>query len=381
MISVIIIDIDLIALKKMKNILIKYEDINICGMYINPIEALRNIEKKTPDVVFLDIDNYYMNGIDIAMNIQRLNINTEIIFVTYNEEFAVKAFEINALDYILRPISNERFRKSILRLREKCNIKYKDKNKDYIMKQIIQVQCFGNYNLSKNEIKTEFIKWRTNKVKELFAYLIFKNGKFISKAELIELLFYGIDKKKAQNSLYVTMSYLRKQLEDFGIDINSILVKDNYTLEIAPGVCDFVDFHRFLHKYSSCEVEDENINEYEKIVELYKGEYLEEEEYLWAYEVRTHLHNKYEEMLISMVEYYKNNKNSKKIEKTLIMLVANNSLSEQGNENLLQLYIDLKKPKLYLAQYERYTALLKEELDITPEEKYSDYYHTIYKQN
>lgn len=374
MISVILIDRNLAALKKLKNHLIMYEDINICGIYNDPTEALKNIEIKKPDAIFLDIDNYYMSGIETATNIKSINSNMEIIFVTSDEEFAVKAFEINALDYMLKPISKERFKKSITRLRKICNIK----DKDIIKNKIIQVQCLGNYNVTKNQLRGESIKWRTNKVKELFAYLVFKNGKFVSKSELIELLFPGIDKKKAQNSLYVTMSYLRKQLEDFGIDRNSILVNENYTLDISTGVCDFVDFDRFLCKYLNSEVDDENIGEYEKIVKLYKGEYLEEEDYLWIYEIRAYLHNEYEKILLSMAEYYRTHREPKKAEKALLKIISNNSLSEEGNKRLLELYIESKKPKLYSKQYERYTILLKEELDIIPEKKYLNYY-MIYK--
>ena len=375
MISVILIDRELTALKKLKNSLIKYEDINICGMHTNPSEAINDIEMKKPDAVFLDIENSCMSGIDTAINIQNINMNTEIIFIAEHEGFAVKAFEVEALDYILKPISSERLKKSIIRLRKRVSMK------DNMKESALQLKCFGNYHLTKNEMTTESIKWRTNKVKELFAYLILKNGKDVHKSELIEVLFEGVDKKKAQNSLYVTMSYLRKQLEEFGIDRNSILVKENYTLEIASGVCDFVDFDRFLNRYSSYEIEYENINNYEKIIKLYKGKFLEEEEYLWAYDIREYIDNKYEEMLISAADYYKKNKNLRKTEKTLLRIIDNNPLSEEGNKRLLELYIDFNKSKLYLKQYERYTTLLREELNVIPEKKYSNHYYSIYKDN
>jgi len=376
MISIILIDSEVTALKKLKNSLSRYGDINICGMYTNPIEAISEMEKKRPDAIFLNIENLYMGGIETAININNENMNIEIIFVAEKEEFAVKAFEVDALDYILKPISNERLTKSIIRLRKRFNIKEQSKKN----KPTLQLQCFGNYNLTKNEINSESIKWRTNKVKELFAYLILKNGEEVHKSELIEILFEGIDQKKAQNSLYVTMSYLRKQLETFGISRNSILVKENYTLQIGKGVCDFVDFDRFLNKYYNDEVADENIGEYEEIVKLYKGEFLEKEDYLWAYDAREYIYNSYEKILISMAEYYKINKNFKKTENTLLRIIDNNSLSEEGNKKLLELYIDFKKTKLYLKQYEKYTITLKEELNVIPEEKYSNYY-IQYKEN
>jgi two-component SAPR family response regulator len=377
MISVILIDSELTTLKKLKNSLIKYADINICGMYTSLIESINEIEIKKPDAIFLGVENYYMGELDIEVQIQNINMNTEIIFFAENEAFAVKAFEIGALDYILKPITNDRLKKSIIRLRKRHNIKAENN----INKPMLQLQCFGNYHLTKNEINTESIKWRTNKVKELFAYLILKNGKEVHKSELIEVLFEGVDQKKAQNSLYVTMSYLRKQLEEFGIDRNSILVKGNYTLHIGKGVCDFVDFDRFLNKYSNEKIDAENIIEYEKIINLYKGAYLQKEDYLWAYDVREYIYNKYEEILLSMVEYYKNNRNLRKAEKILLNIISNNSLSEEGNKGLLELYMKLKKTKLYLKQYERYTTLLREELNIIPEKKYSDYCDKIYKEN
>lgn len=87
------------------------EVISVCS---NGIEAVEEIEKKKPDLVFLDIEMPEVNGFDVISNLNTSKMPV-VIFVTAFSEYAVKAFEVNALDYVHKPFDKERLSQAIMK--------------------------------------------------------------------------------------------------------------------------------------------------------------------------------------------------------------------------------------------------------------------------
>lgn len=115
MITVIIVDDEKPAREELEFLLKKISGIVISGIAEDGHEALEIIRKLKPDLVFLDIKMPEMNGFEVAAKLQGDHSPTDIIFTTAFDKFAIKAFEINALDYILKPFSLERLKVSIER--------------------------------------------------------------------------------------------------------------------------------------------------------------------------------------------------------------------------------------------------------------------------
>jgi len=113
---VILVDDENIALDALVEVLESISGIDVIEKYTSPIRFLEEVAIKKPDVVFLDIQMPVINGFDIAEEIIQMNINTMIVFVTGYDEYAIKAFEINAIDYILKPISKERIESTVSRI-------------------------------------------------------------------------------------------------------------------------------------------------------------------------------------------------------------------------------------------------------------------------
>ncbi|MDD3364161.1 MAG: response regulator, partial [Syntrophomonas sp.] len=128
MISVILVDDEVPALEELQYHLSKYPDVSVIDMYSNPMEAIEAIQVKKPDLIFLDIDMPFINGMELALKIQDINIETEIVFVTAHHEYSLQAFEVHALDYILKPIADERFSKTMARVIKQCNIRNDQSN-------------------------------------------------------------------------------------------------------------------------------------------------------------------------------------------------------------------------------------------------------------
>ena len=99
----------------MRSLLANFDEISVIGEAENLSETVDLIESEKPDVVFLDIHLGNENGFDLLEKIEK---NFKLIFVTAFDEFAIRAFEINALDYLLKPVNPERLATAIERLFE-----------------------------------------------------------------------------------------------------------------------------------------------------------------------------------------------------------------------------------------------------------------------
>jgi two-component system, LytTR family, response regulator len=102
----IIIDDEKPAINLIREYSKTFENIEIVGEYLNGFEGLKPINELKPDLIFLDIQMPKLNGFEM---LELLDYQPKIIFTTAYQEFAVKAFDKNAIDYLLKPFSKERF--------------------------------------------------------------------------------------------------------------------------------------------------------------------------------------------------------------------------------------------------------------------------------
>lgn len=121
MIRIMIVDDEKVALDELKFMLSVYEDIHVIGAFTDPRKALETILIAEVDVVFLDISMPEIDGFMIAEAILKLKNPPYIVFATAYDEYAINAFEINAVDYLLKPILENRLESTIKRVREKIN--------------------------------------------------------------------------------------------------------------------------------------------------------------------------------------------------------------------------------------------------------------------
>lgn len=92
--------------------------LEVLPLAANGLEALRAIEEKRPEVAFLDIRMPGLTGLELA---RRIEPRTHIVFVTAFDQYAVEAFDRDAVDYILKPVSDERLERAVERLRRKLD--------------------------------------------------------------------------------------------------------------------------------------------------------------------------------------------------------------------------------------------------------------------
>ncbi|MCE7066745.1 MULTISPECIES: LytR/AlgR family response regulator transcription factor [Dyadobacter] len=112
----LIVDDERLARNELKRLLEPYTKIDIVGEAANAEEALVMIEELQPELLFLDIQMPGKNGFELLSSIE--GKSPEVIFTTAYDEYAIKAFEFNALDYLLKPIDSERLKDTIHRIEE-----------------------------------------------------------------------------------------------------------------------------------------------------------------------------------------------------------------------------------------------------------------------
>lgn len=110
MIRAIALDDEILALRIIENYAEKIENLTLEKVFNKQSDAQKHLNKFPVDLIFLDIEMPAKNGLDFYKNISQ---NTKVIFTTAYSEYAVDAFSVNAVDYLLKPFSFERFKAAV----------------------------------------------------------------------------------------------------------------------------------------------------------------------------------------------------------------------------------------------------------------------------
>jgi two-component system LytT family response regulator len=131
----IVVDDEALARRGLKHRLASVDDVEVIAEAKNGREALNLIREREPDLVFLDIQMPGMDGFDVLRGLPPDDMPA-IVFVTAFDDYAIKAFEANALDYLLKPIEDSRLSEALDRVRENLDRKQAMKHKDSLLKLV-----------------------------------------------------------------------------------------------------------------------------------------------------------------------------------------------------------------------------------------------------
>jgi two-component system LytT family response regulator len=118
MIKAIVIDDEPLSREILKSYLIRFPQIGIVEECNDGFEGVKAIQQHQPDLIFLDIQMPKINGFEM---LELVSPMPAVIFITAFDEFALKAFEANAIDYLLKPVSEDRFAKAVQKFLDKTN--------------------------------------------------------------------------------------------------------------------------------------------------------------------------------------------------------------------------------------------------------------------
>jgi two-component system LytT family response regulator len=115
---ILIVDDEPLALDYMENLLSSVADVKVVGRCRSGREALTELQKQTVDLMFLDIQMPGLNGLDVVKRCQS-DVMPVVVFATAYDEYAIRAFEANAVDYLLKPFEADRVHSAVLRARDR----------------------------------------------------------------------------------------------------------------------------------------------------------------------------------------------------------------------------------------------------------------------
>lgn len=187
-IRVLIIDDERAARNEIRRLLAGYPDFEIIGEAVNADDAIKMIGELIPDILFLDIQMPEKSGFDLLGLLDQV---PPVIFTTAYDQYAVKAFEVSALDYLVKPIREERFEKAIVQARQRLGktdpagqIFVKDRQHYHFIQwsSVYLIESMDNYARIFFGDKNVFLKSSLNQLEEKLNSSIFFR---INRAQII----------------------------------------------------------------------------------------------------------------------------------------------------------------------------------------------------
>ena len=336
--------------------------------FSNPLQLLNRMKEDgvKVDLLFLDIEMPEMNGIEFAEELLDMDRDIPIVFLTAYSEYAVKAFELYVLDYLLKPVKNDRLQKTIER------IMAKKPNELSQSQQALRVRFLKNFEVYFGQ-EIAPLNWKTYKVKELFAYFLYHHNVFLEKDKIIDSLWMDTDYEKAKVNFYTCISYLRKMFRDIGYE-NIIHKNGNGYLLNVEFHSDVNELETVVDSYK--ENNSLSKKDYIKILNLYPGDYLEDNDYPWSRSKQEVIRNKYLSFIENKAMYLIEDDTDLAILfiKKAIQL---NPYVEQYYQLLMKSYTKLNQKIEGINSYNHLKKMLGEEFNVTPSNKTEELYQRL----
>jgi len=359
MIKVIVVDDENASIQISRRMLSEIADIDVVACFQSALEAKDYLTKNVVDIAILDIEMPEISGFELAHFISfesEINMNCSIVFATAYNKYAVEAFEINALDYLIKPVNRCRFLLTIERIAKNQKI--------LVLPAKIKIRCFDSFKVL---IEDKEVSFRTTKAQELIAFLIQKQGKKVTRSEIIDSLWPEFDGDKAVINLNTTLCYAKKALLQYNVSLPVTYDRGSYRIDLSNIDCDYITFLK-------CNIDEEsitsdNIAYYEKLLALYTGNYLASNDYIWAERHRLNLKDKYLHLLVAIARYYeKNNKGNSRIISLMETGFTAAPLDREITYTLIGVLLMEGNYSLAVSYYQTHRQALREALNREPDE-------------
>lgn len=217
-IRAIIVDDERPAREEIKSVLQNFPEIKILGEFEDAISAFNFISENEVDVVFLDINLGDISGLKLAKDIKEFKNFPMIVFVTAYMEYAVDAFEVGAVDYILKPVDEGRLAKTLLRVKHFIEKRGKERE-DFIV-------CIQN---------NELVLLKLNDI----SYFYSEDGRLFAKKGKVAFLVKSVGNLQTAEMRFKDLGFFRINKE-YVINISKISkiipwFKGKYLIEMDGG--------------------------------------------------------------------------------------------------------------------------------------------------
>ncbi|KHD36701.1 chemotaxis protein CheY [Clostridium acetobutylicum] len=366
--KVIIVDDDKAMFLIIKKMLSKIPNVEVIGMFDKLSSTMKFLEDNEVDLAFLDIKISGDNGIDLAKQIAKLERQINIVFISSYKEFALDSFDVFPLDYIVKPVSQEKLERAIDRASKVIIKSGEEECKAFIY-------CFGG--LEVRGRNNESVKWISTKSMELFSYLLINGNRSISRYRIIKDIFEEMELKDVESYLNTIVYQLRKALSPLGLKKIITLDSQGYSFDFKNVYVDYIDFVRGVEAIK--EINKDNIDRAKQLVYLYKGDLFDDKEYIWAVGEKEYVSNLYSKFLEKVCNWYLENKLINDAYSMGKKLIQYNELDSESNKIFMNI-LAARRDKISLNKhYERYAKVLFRELGVKVEDSVEELYRKLIK--
>src|SRR5699024_8938427 len=295
--KVVCIDDEPLILEHLSSKLQQVENVKVVSTHVCPMGGLNHILKNDVDTVFLDINLPEVNGVDLAHQIVQKKPDIMVIFLTAHEEYAVKAYDLEAVDYIVKPIQLERLQMAVNRARKKLQaLKLWSTNK----RKKLYIKVANHLAFSTDGQHFFPLQWRTAKAEELFLFLLHNRGDLVDKYTIKATIWENFD--VSDSLLHTTVSYIRKTLKDFKEYISIQLRGQAYFIEMKSTQVDLFDWEYVLDSLDPFSAH--TLEKYEKVMRQNGDVYLKQYSFIWLEAEKERLELLWADTMKRMAAFY-----------------------------------------------------------------------------
>lgn len=355
---VLIVDDEPLAVKRLATLLAENGiDPECCKCFLNWRDAYEYARNHQVDIAFLDISMPEIDGMKFSELLLDLNESIKIVFVTGHDTYAVQAFEADAFDYLLKPVTSDRIAKTLNKF-NKINVRT-------VSKPELTVKLFGGFKIIRGGMNygKEALKLRSPKTEELFAYLLCQGS--VRREEIIDTLWEGLEAAKAWKNLNSTLYYIRKAI---GIpERGQWIVADRNEIRIVrSGLnCDLYEFEELIRQIRRQPKQDVT-SLYKEAESIYSGPLLRGKAYEWAAGKIRQLERDYTEVLELAAEFHMEQRQIQEALHYFSEILNIDPLREDIAYQVLSIYLKQGRINEVFRYYEGFKKLLWQELGINP---------------
>ncbi|WP_340021328.1 response regulator [Paenibacillus sp. FSL K6-1096] len=354
MLRTIIVDDEQPSLKRLSRILSESGEIEVCQTFQNPLMAYEYVRENPVDVAFLDISMPEVHGMNLSRQIHELYPAMDIVFVTGYEEYALQAFDINATDYILKPVSAERVRQALDKIQRRPVRPQAE--------PMLEVYMFGGFKLVHPGPDRRPLKLRSPKTEELFAFLLYKRS--VSRDEIMDTLWSGFDSDKASNNLNSNLYYIRKAISDSGLKVCLLAGRNEVQIVENSLSCDLYVFEQVLREIRLGG--DGRKERLKQAAAWYTGPFLKGKTYEWAGTKARRLEQDYMELLELAARLFLEQHEVEQALQAYEQILLTDALREDIAVHVLRLLIGLGRTSEAIRRYRKLEEVLLQELGTQP---------------
>ncbi|GBF75628.1 hypothetical protein PA598K_04047 [Paenibacillus sp. 598K] len=337
--------------------------VEVVGAYTDSHELLAEMEQLQPDVLFLDIEMPEVDGLELAERLLSMGGGFEIVFVTAYRQYAVEAFRVEALDYLLKPVEPELLQLSLERVIKRRRGGAGDGvQAEADMSRIV---CFGGLEIYLQG-KAEPLRFPTAKTEELFAYLLMHHSRKISMWTLCEQLWPDAKPEKSKVNLHTTIYRLKKTMRDNGVRVRISSSRGYYLLECEEP-CDYLAFEQEAGMLT----ESGDPGAAEKLirtVKRYKGTLFAHRDYPWCEAERERQVRLFGTLSKLLARRQIASGDINQAAQVLLSMVEHLPFDAEAHELLMRTYLQLQDFTSFHAHYEQLKRQFREELGVSPPE-------------